>query len=179
MEKILNFFIEEPHREFYVRELAKKLRKSPTTISKYLKEYEKKGILKSEDKLNHLLFKANTENRNFKQSKLNYNIQLINNSGLLEFLEEEFNYPQAIILFGSFAKAENTPKSDIDILVISSKKKEPYLVNLEKFREKMDHEIQLFAHTPSEIKKLKQTNKELVNNWINGIVLYGYFEVLK
>lgn len=179
MEKILNLFIEEPHREFYVRELAKKLKKSPTTISKYLKDYENRGILKSEKKLNHLLFKANAEDKKFKQLKLNHNIQLINDSGLIEFLENEFNYPQAIILFGSFAKAENIPKSDIDILVVSSKKKEIYSVNLEKFREKMNHEIQLFVHTPEEIKKLKQTNKELVNNWINGIVLYGYFEVLR
>lgn len=179
MDKILEFFIKEPYREFHVREVSRILKKSPTTISKYLKKYEKKGVLKSEKKLNHLIFKANTQNKNFKQIKLNYNIQLINNSGLIEFLEKEFNHPQAIILFGSFAKAENIPRSDIDLLVISSKKRDPYSIKLDKFEKKLGHEVQLFAHTLEEIKKLKQTNKELINSWINGIVIYGYFELLK
>ena len=179
MDKLLEFFIKEPYREFYIREIAKKTKKSPTTISKYLKEYEKEGILNSEKKLNHLLFKADVENKNFRLVKLSRNIELINKSGLIEFLEEEFNYPEAIILFGSTAKSENIPRSDIDILVISAKKKEPYSANLEKFEKELGHKIQLFSHTPEEIKKLKQTNKELVNSWVNGIVIYGYFELLK
>ena len=61
MDKILDFFIRNPEKEFHVRQISKLIRRSPTTVSKYLKEFEKKEILKSEKKLNHLLFKANTE----------------------------------------------------------------------------------------------------------------------
>ena len=74
-------------------------------------------------KLNHLLFKANVENKKFKQLKLNYNLNLLYNSGLIDYLIKELNYPEAIILFGSFAKAENNSASDIDLLIISSSKK--------------------------------------------------------
>jgi predicted nucleotidyltransferase len=176
MDKLLEFFIKEPEREFHVRELAKLLKKSPTTISKHLKEYESKKVLVSKTKLNHLLFKANTESRNFKQLKLNYNLLSLNESGLIDFLEEYFNNPEAIVLFGSFAKAENSKKSDIDLLIINSKKQEP---NLEKFEKKLDHKIQLFIHSKNELNTLKEKNKELFNNWINGIVVFGYFEVLR
>ncbi len=176
MDKILELFIREPEREFHVREIAKLLKKSPTTISKYLKEYENKKILILKKKLNHLLFKANTESNKFKQIKLNYNLNTIHESELIDYLSEEFNHPQAIILFGSFAKAENNQNSDIDLLIITSKKQEP---NLEKFEKKLDHKIQLFIHSEKELEKLRNKNKELFNNWINGITIYGYFEALK
>ncbi|MEA3414502.1 MAG: nucleotidyltransferase domain-containing protein [Nanoarchaeota archaeon] len=174
MDKILTLFIKEPEREFHVREIAKILKRSPTTISKYLKEY--KNILLSKNKLNHLIFKANTESTKFKQLKLNYNLNILHESGLVNYLSKEFNHPSAIILFGSFAKAENNSNSDIDLLLISSKKQEP---NLKKFEKKIGHKIQLFIHSEKELEKLKIKNKELFNNWINGIVIQGYFEVLK
>ncbi len=176
MDSILRLFIEEPEREFHVREISKILKKSPTTISKYLKNYQSKEILKSNLKLNHFFFKANLESKKFKQLKLSYNLKLINNSGLIEFLEDYFDYPETIILFGSFSKAENNKHSDIDLLVISSKKQEP---NLKSFENKIGHKIQLFIHSKKELNKLKEKNKELFNNWINGIVLYGFFEVFK
>ena len=176
MDKISELFFKEPEREFHVRELAKLLKRSPTTISKYLKEYGSKKILISKRKLNHLLFKADTESVKFKQLKLNYNLNVLHESGLIEYLVEAFNQPEAIVLFGSFSKAEDNKNSDVDILIISSKKQEP---NVEKFEKKLNHKIQLFIHSKKKLEKLKNKNKELFNNWINGIVVYGYFEALK
>lgn len=48
MDKILKLFVQEPEKEFHVRQISKIINKSPTTISKYLKELEKKKILISE-----------------------------------------------------------------------------------------------------------------------------------
>src|SRR3989344_7855420 len=123
MDNIFEYFIKEPEKEFHVRKIAKLVKKSPTTVSKYLKELEKKRMLISEKKFNHLLFKANIEGREFKQAKLNHNVNLINDSGLIDYLVEEFNHPEAIVLFGSFAKAENINRSDIDLVIIGSSKK--------------------------------------------------------
>lgn len=176
MDNILQLFIREPEKEFHVRQISKIVKKSPTTISKYLKNLEKQGILESEKKLNHLLFKANLNNERFKQIKLNYNLVTIKESGIIEYLEKELNSPKAIILFGSFAKAENNKKSDVDILIISELKKH---LSLEKFEKKIGNNIQIFIHSESEIEKIKQKNKELLNSWINGIILYGFWELFK
>jgi len=174
--QLLEFFIKKPEKEFHVRQLSKLLKKSPTTISKYLKEFEKIKVLKSERKLNHLLFKADTKNKRFKKLKLNYNLGVLWESGLTNYLEKEFNHPEAIVLFGSFAKAEDTLKSDIDLLIISPLRKS---IKLEKFEKKLGHKIQLFIHSKKEIVKIKKNNKELLNSWINGIVIYGFFEVFE
>ena len=176
MENILELFIKEPRREFHVREIAKLLKKSPTTISKRLKEYESKEILTLRNRLNHLLFMANSDSRKFKQLKLNYNLGIIDESGLTDYLVEHFNHPEAIVLFGSFAKAEDNENSDIDLLIVSPKKQE---VKLEKFEKKLNRKIQLFVHSKGDLEKIKNKNKELFNNWINGITIYGYFEVIK
>jgi len=176
MDNLLIPFIEEPEREFYIRELAKMFKISPTTVSKYLKNYETKKILISKCSLNHLLFKANTDSAKFKQLKINHNLNSIHESGLIEYLIEEFNQPEAIVLFGSYSRGENNKNSDIDILIISPKKQN---FSLEKYEKRLGHKIQLFIHSKSELEKIKSKNKELFNNWINGIVIHGYFEVFK
>jgi predicted nucleotidyltransferase len=176
MDKIIEHFIKEPEREFYVREFSKLLKKSPTTISKYLKKYEKEGILTSKESLNHLFFKANSTSRMFKSIKLSYNLNQLYKLGLVDYLEGKFNHPKAIILFGSFAKAEDAKNSDIDLLIVSSNKDEP---DLEKFEKKIGKSIQLHIYSEKDIELMKVKNKGLLNNLINGILLSGYLELFR
>lgn len=175
-DNIIRFFIREPEKEFYVREIARLLKKSPTTISKYLNEYTKEGILLSKKEYNHLFFKANTENKEFKQLKLNHNLLKLEKSGVIDYLEKEFNHPECIILFGSYSKAENNLNSDIDIAVITPGKRE---IDLNKFEHKIGLKIQLHLYSNKDIENMKTKNKGLLNNLINGIILRGYFEILK
>ncbi|MBI3334054.1 nucleotidyltransferase domain-containing protein [Candidatus Pacearchaeota archaeon] len=176
MDKVLKLFIENPEREFHVREIARKLKKAPTTISTALKKYEKEGLLISERKMNHLLFRANIEAKKFKLEKLHYNLNKIFSSGIIEYLDKELNHPEAVGLFGSYAKAENTEKSDIDLFVVSSSKKE---LNLEVFEKKLSCQIHLFILSKSDLEKMKKDNKELLNNIINGLILQGGIELFK
>ena len=47
---------------------------------------------------------------------------------------------------------------------------------LERFEKKLKHKIQLFLHSRKEIKTMKTKNKELLNNLVNGVVVYGFWE---
>lgn len=174
MDKLLAVFIKEPERAFHVRELAGIVKKSPTTISTHLKRHQKKGILVSERKLNHLFFKANMDNPLFKEIKRTQNLQQLQKSGLIGYLKQQYNEPEAMILFGSYARGEDGPRSDIDLLILTPLKKEH---SLEIFEKKLGRPIQLFLKNREDIEKMKVKNKELLNNWINGIVIDGYWEV--
>jgi len=176
MDKILEFFIKEPEREFHVRGISKLVGRSPTTVSKYLKKLANDNILLLDKKFNHLLFRANSENIKFKRLKLNYNLDKLYDSGLIEYLVEEFNHPEVIVLFGSSAKAENIERSDIDLLIIGGSKKD---VKLGKYQKKLGHEIQLFVHSVKDIERMKDKNKELLNSFINGIRIYGSWEIFR
>jgi len=100
-----------------------------------------------------------------------YNLKILFESQLIEYLKIEFNNP-GIILFGSFAKGEDIEKSDIDLYLETPSKKQ---VNLEKYEKKLDREIQIIQN-----KGLKEiSNIHLANNIINGVILNGFIEVFK
>ena len=177
-EKIdtLEYFFEEPEREFHLREIARLSKLAPSTLSKYLKKLAAENIILIRKSKGFSIFKSNNENALYKDMKLFYNLINIRKSGLIEYLADEFNQPKAIILFGSFRKSENIPKSDIDLFIESEVKKNP---DLSKFEKKLSHPIQLFQFSRNEIENLKAKNKELLNNILNGILLEGFFEVYR
>lgn len=168
---IKKLFFKFPNKEFHVRSVAKLLDISPTSSSKYLKQLENEKIIFSEKKYGHLIFKANTESKKYRVEKRNYNLKSLYDTKLISSLVKEYNHPEAIVLFGSYFKAEDNEESDIDILIISPLKKE---LNLEKYEKKLQRKIQLFNFSKEEFKK---TNKNLKNSWLNGIVLEGYIEI--
>jgi len=172
--EILKFFIDNPNQQFHIREVAKLTKLAPTTVTNYLENFKKNNILEKKKERNHVLYRANTENKSYKDIKLYYNIKKIRDSGLIDFLEDELNHPEAIVLFGSFRKSENIPSSDIDIFILSPIKKQ---LDLTIFEKKNKHNIQLFIHSKKELDLMKTDNKELLNNIINGIVLNGFLEV--
>lgn len=175
-QKVLVMFFEYPHKEFHIRQLARATKLHPNTIMTITSKLARDGFIekvKSHEK--HLvIMKAKTDLLLYKLRKQAYNIEKIYKSGLIDFLNAELAHP-TIMLFGSYAKAENHERSDIDIFVIADEKKE---LNVNKFEKVLNAEVQLFLHTKKEFSKLKKTNPELVNNVINGCRLAGYLEVV-
>ena len=171
---IVDIFLKHPEKSFHIRELSRMFGKSPTTISNKLKKLEGEGLLYSENKYGHLIFSLK-ENVMTRRLIRNYNINIIERSGLIEYLEDYYGIIDAMILFGSFHKGENNEYSDIDLLIISPISKEP---DLKRFEERIGHKIQLFVHSKKDLSKIRDKNKELFTNWINGNVIYGYFEAL-
>src|SRR3989344_982154 len=152
MDKMLKLFMEEPEREFHVRELAKRLRLSPTTVSKRALGLRAGGLLQARKWSNHLLYKADTFSSSLQRAKQAYNLEKVCRSGVVEHLADALNEPEAIILYGSYAKGEDAPQSDVDIAVISPVKKE---VSLERFEKKLGRGIHLFVHSPQDIERMK------------------------
>ena len=120
--------------------------------------------------------KANQENWMFKRAKIVYNLNFIYQSGLVEFLNQSYNNPKAIILFGSFRKGEDTSSSDIDIAIESDVAKDYKvlgLMALSDFEKVIGRSIQIHEFNR------KSIDDGLFNNIANGIVLMGFLEVRK
>ncbi len=166
---ILELFLKNPDKDYHIRELAYKLKLSPTTATKYLEILTKKGLLSKKKERSHIIYEAFTQNSNFKLAKLTYNLEQLQKTKLTRTLEEFYNHPEAIILFGSYSKGEDSQKSDIDIAVITAKKDFP---KLQSFETRLGRQIQIFPTTSEKIRK----NQHLTNKLINGIVLLGFWE---
>ena len=174
--RLLRLFTEEPQRQYNVREAGRLAGIMPTTSSKYLKELCKDGFLTVKQERHMTLYSADTDGHAFRDFKIYSNIKKIRSSGLVEFIENSLNYPETIILFGSYAKGENTRGSDIDLFILSESRKGLDTARLEK---RLGAKIQLFICGRQELENMKIKNRGLLNNIINGIRLSGFFEVLR
>ena len=165
MLKIINNltpFFEDCYRRINVREYAKLLKISPPTASKLLLSYYKENILLKENYRNYIFFYANKDSKQFIDlSRIYWSYKL---EEIVLFIKKNLNNP-LIILFGSFAKAEVTPSSDIDLVIFSHKKQ----LTFTNFEKKLNRKIQLFWF--DSLKSVK--SKELLNNIVNGYVLSG------
>ncbi len=168
-------FFEEPHNHFLLRELAKKIQKNPMTIRNHVRLLLKEGYLLLNKKTKpYQTYRANVDSPAYRNLKWFYNLEKIRISGLLEFLQKRFDYP-VVILFGSYAKATDDEKSDLDLCVITPIQTEhPY----SKFEKVIKRPINIRFYTPKQWKELRMQHPDLVNSICNGIVLSGQIEVV-
>ena len=107
-------------------------------------------------------------NENVVYMKRIFNLNSIYDSKLSSFLENKF--PSAtIVLFGSYARGEDTLKSDIDIAIIGAKEKD---VGLERYEKILEREIILQFYD-----SFSKVHKNLKENIFNGVVYSGGIEL--
>ncbi len=163
------YFFLNPTIKLRVRQIERELKVPLPSVIRYTKELEKEGILKSAKIANITIYSADRTSKNLLLEKKLFNIHQLNTSGLTDFLTEKLSNPP-IVVFGSYAKAEDVENSDIDLYIETPSKKK---INLEKYEKILQRKIQVFTY-----KKIHDVeNKELANNIVNGIILNGFMEV--
>ncbi len=168
MLKIINDlkpFIEDNYKRINVREYARMQKITPPTASKILDSYRKEGLLKMEADRNYLFYFADKEDKTFIDILRIYWRLELEKAGLIGHLKDKLIQP-LIILFGSLSKAEVSPKSDIDLAVFTSSKKE---LDMDLFEERLKRKIQIFIFN----KKDDLKNQDLMDNIKNGYIISG------
>lgn len=167
--KLLKIFLDSPEESFRLRELSRLSQISPLSVMNYLKEFEKQGLIRKYEKRGIPYYQSIRDNERFVLYKKISIIYELNESGLVDYLWESLS-PEAIILYGSYAKGESLGNSDVDIFIIGKEKK----INISQFEKKLKKGIHLLSG-----EKIEKMPKELLNNLINGFVLKGYIGVFK
>lgn len=165
----LSPFFEDPYKIYSAREIARKTGINHITVSKRLGEFD---FIGREINGPYMGFKAKFTTE-FVRLRWIYNMDKLFSSRFIEKAKTFYDLP-TIIVFGSYATATNTKKSDIDIAIISTHKKQ---MNISEYEKSLGHKIQLFLYTKKDIEKMKKDNPELLNSICNGIVLEGELEV--
>jgi len=169
---VLKIFFNDPYPKgdgFQLREISRKVKLSTPSVKKYLSELVKEElIIKSKHRIHdYPLYAANRDNERFLFLKKIDNLMSLEESGLLEFLENACT-PDAIILFGSASRGEDTKVSDIDLFLMCNETS----VDLSEYEKNLDRKINLlFAEN------FHSLSKELRNNILNGMILKGYLKV--
>jgi len=165
--KALNFFVENPYDEIYLREFGRKLKISVNSAQRFLNLLLKQKFIVEYRRANLRCFKANLNSIVFRSIKIVFSLRDIEDSSLIDFLKE--NKFSQVVLFGSIAKGLGDSRSDIDLVCIGMKK-----VNISKFEKKLNRKINAHFFSLSEWNKTKSSNKAFYQDVIvDGISLIG------
>ena len=165
--RLLQEFFDFPKKDFQTRELSRRIKLAQISVINHLRALVKDGLVIKEYKYIYPSFIANRDNEMFKLLKKQNLVFRIKNFSLINFLEEKLR-PNCVVLFGSGSRGEDVENSDIDIFIQA---KETSL-NLEKYEKLLNRKINLLFEP-----NLKNLSRELLNNIINGEILYGYLKV--
>lgn len=163
IERLLEVFFDHPTSEFHIRELARKSRMSAPTVLLAISVLLKNNLVDIYKKGNMKIVRASSSIE-FMRAKRIGNIRRVYESGIIDYLNELYNKPRAIILFGSFSRGDDTERSDIDIAVITNHHKD---MNLELFEKKLGRKVSIHEIDT------KKISREFYSNLANGIVMDG------
>lgn len=163
-QKVLDFILKYPHRDFIEAEIQKAIRISRSGINYALRELEAAGFISRDKRGKSYFYILNHKNPVIRQLKV-----------LQTIIEIEPLYKKLkgaaskIILFGSSCRGENTPDSDVDLFIVSHSKEE--IENqIKKFHSK--RKIQAVVRTNLKFNEMKQTEPDFYEQVNKGIVLW-------
>jgi len=166
MQKVAERIFKNPTVGLTVRELGRKIGVSHTRVIFVVKNLEKSGLVRIVKERTQKKIFANMEDERFRALKRAYNLYSL--AGLAGFLARRTS-PDAIAVYGSYSKGEDTEGSDIDIFIPKTMPKDVYL-ELAKFERTLERKIHVLAEP------WKDVPRDLRASILNGIVLYGVLE---
>lgn len=111
---VLSLLLNSPDEQFYIREIAKLLRKNPSGVKKELDNLERMGIVNSEKIANLKYFYANKESPLYSELK-NLITKSLGLPGALKAVLRASG-AKAAFLYGPYAEGDNIEKVDLFVI---------------------------------------------------------------
>jgi predicted nucleotidyltransferase len=174
--KIMHHFFEHPYEAIHLRELARTTTSSNYATKKIIDELRNQHLIIEKRQGNQRVLQPNVENPFFKFLKIAFSIKTIQDTHLLQHLEEQVPALSCIILYGSTAQGLDDKNSDIDLLIIGQKTS----IDVTPYEKKSNREINLLMMKWSEWRHHSTQDKPFYREIIkNGIPLYGDIPVIE
>ena len=160
--KLLNHFFINPDDRVYINELSKNLKVDKRNLVKKLKELEKEGILKRENKGNLKLYSINrnyplyTEFRTIVLKTIGFEEKLRRILQKIEGVKEAY-------LYGSYATNKMDVHSDIDLLVVGNHNLLSLQSKLNKLQQEIKREINIVNMDEHDFKKRIKNKDPFIN----------------
>ena len=189
--KILEVFMKSPFKEIHLREIARLSNVSLTNADNSLKLFVKDGMFKRRNVSNMTFFKPHLESEGllkiFEFLEIERRKGFYNKNKKIARLLQKYTQDiidlsnrgiQMVMLFGSVARGEWTKGSDIDILVVVSKKDKDVIAVLDKAKVDVSPllEIRPVSTTVDKFVEGFSKKTEFYDElWKDRIVLYNEF----
>ena len=164
-QKVLDFLLERPGKEFVEREIREAVGISKSGANYALRELVRANFIFRYKKGKIYLYSLNYKNPVVKQLKVLKTIICIQ-----PILKKLKKLSSKVILFGSSSRGENIEDSDIDLFVISNIKKEEIETQINKLKSK--RKLQLVVRTELGEIELKDNDPTFYDQIQKGIILW-------
>ena len=166
-DNVMKLFFNEPTKHWHFKDIANKAGISDDRANYWLKKFMKEQLIKHmHEKGKMPYFIANFEHLSYINKKKLYGLSLLYDSGLVKKLQE-LEKAKAIVIFGSFARADWHQKSDVDVFILGDAEDLRFGTTWPGLhREVQVHEFK----TKKDIKKIRSG---LINNVATGYFIKG------
>jgi len=163
-QKVLNFLIQSPGKQFLANEIEKATRISRAGVNFSLRKVAKEKLVLREKKATIYLYSVDYNNPVIKQLKV------LKNTILLQPLVNKLKaLSKKIILFGSCARGENIANSDIDLFILAdSSKALKEKIKKSNLREK----LQPIIRNSTQLVKMEKEESVFIEEIEHGITLW-------
>lgn len=178
---ILNLYLGDYNRQFYLREISKLTKIPLKTTQNVVSIFERNKILKGIKSGKNKYLKLNLDNIQTKflilQSEVNKTILFLDKYPLLKAFLKEIDTDVFLIVFGSFARLEADKNSDLDLLVTPGKKLPLHLLpyKIHKIELSEDSFIISLRKQEALIKEIKENHIILNNHSFYVNAMWSYY----
>jgi len=168
-QKVLRFLAKFSDKEFFEREISRQLAISSGSANRALNELYSSGTAVRRNEGKMYFYSINPSSPSLTEYKKIVNLSLI--EPLLEKLKKVSN---RAILYGSCATGTDTSDSDMDLFIVSGKKKEvAKIISDFKFPRGYEHvAIQYIVKTPVELLETSNSEQAFIREVESGLVLW-------
>ena len=151
-KELFRLYFTNPDQEYYLRELERILRTPVSMIRKELTRLEEDGVFLSRRMGNLTYYLLNQSYPLFDELK-SIVFKTIGIQGLMREILGKMKGNEVAFIYGSFAKHEETGRSDIDLLIIGKIDENRFLREINKLEKVLKREINYSIFQRDEFKK--------------------------
>lgn len=161
-QAILSATFLEPGKSWYMRELARQLHVTASTLQRELDALVHHGILRQKREGKHVFFQAATDSPIFDELRG----ILLKTSGLADFVRKALapfsGRIQWAFIYGSMARAEDHAASDVDLMIIGQIGLADISSSLRKIEQRLNRPVNPTIYTADELARKVKAKQHFV-----------------
>jgi predicted nucleotidyltransferase len=171
-QKILSRFFADESRRFYINEMARLVNTTQGTCRRELNKLVDMGVLTTSKEGNLLYYQVNKQAPFYREFSAIIQ-KTIGIEAKLKSLLQGFKGISYAFIFGSYAKREFKPESDIDVVIIGIVEEDSLIKVFKDVERAVGREINYHIYTEKEFKSKLRTDSFIKNIIKNRIIIKG------
>lgn len=160
---ILKTFFNNPHKSYYLRELARILGKEPGVFQRDINKLEKEGFLKSHFQARSRFFALNKNHPLYAELRSIFS-KTVGIEAMLKRALSKIKGVSSAFIYGSYAQNTEGALSDIDMFVVGKVNEDKLIDVISQLEKQINREINYTLLTEEEFqKKIKERNSFVKN----------------